>query len=301
MRYILIFLLALTMHFSYSQDFGALDNIQLKNAADYAKSKEETLRAVNYILSIPIDDDIQNRNYINRYLVKWVGGKFKKGIQINEEISKVVGFKSDLLGVYFASVAKAIIIEELQVHQNKEIELRSMLTFIDYCINDYNNVLKSEKLKKQLEYLKSVYSPNEAENIAINAPNKLDDNGKKQGLWKESFPNTDFEYAIVNYKNNVMHGSFVAYYKNNKVFIRSNFSNGKMDGDHFIYYPSGSLKRKSKIVEGKYVGKVTTFNQNGTIYTEEDYKNGIANGFYRSYYSNGNLFLDYEVVNGQMN
>lgn len=140
--------------------------------------------------------------------------------------------------------------------------------------------------------------------VAQNEANKLDENGKRHGVWQKNYPNTN----QLRYQGQFFHGKEVdtfKYYKLKrnksvlsaiKVFNRENnvaevtfmtskgkvVSQGKMDGKNFI---------------GKWI---YYHNKTDSIMIEENYKNGKLDGNKSIYFINGKLAESVQYNTGKL-
>ncbi|MBN2420141.1 MAG: toxin-antitoxin system YwqK family antitoxin, partial [Deltaproteobacteria bacterium] len=155
------------------------------------------------------------------------------------------------------------------------IESSIIQNYLDYCqifVSDNKDIIR---------IIKNIQQDNDSKSIVHRvkkAPNKTDDNGLKQGLWKEHLPDESFEYALINYKDNIREGEFTAYYKNNALYVKGNFKNGKLHGDQIIYYTDGKIKKKRFFKDGLQFGKEITYYENGTLFSVFNYKNDTLQG-----------------------
>lgn len=156
--------------------------------------------------------------------------------------------------------------------------------------------------------------------------NKLDAQGKKDGLWKGVYE----ESKRPRYEGTFNHGKEVGLFKffdDTQVgtVIATREFNDKDNSCYTIFYN----QKKNKVSEGKlinklYVGEWKYYHENsdkimtlefynngkldgirkvyypsGKIAEETSYKMGIKNGFYKKYAENGVLFEESNYVNGQ--
>jgi len=109
--------------------------------------------------------------------------------------------------------------------------------------------------------------------------NKTNANGKKEGAWYKTFPNSATKRYEGQFKNGVPYGEFTFYYSSGKVKSKSTYVNGGMNIHAKIYHENGNLMGK-----GKYVGenlKDSTwlmYNPAGNLNVTESFLNGKLNG-----------------------
>ena len=93
-------------------------------------------------------------------------------------------------------------------------------------------------------------------------------NGKKDGITKIWFHNSDQIWMQENYKNGELNGISRSWYRNGNIKTEEYYDNGLID----------SLYKQ--------------FHENGKLYIEVQYKNGMRNGYFRTYYTNGQLYSE---------
>lgn len=280
---------------SFGQNFNYLKEVEMRNLGDCQNHKSDLLKSADYILSIPIDFETNNREIISNFLLKWTGVALN-GFQISNEIAETIEIDQNLMIVYLACIVKSTSSDFNKLKNFNSIEDQVIENYIDYCKN-------YEFLNKEIFQI-----INEA-NIKTNsnprqfnipeAPNKIDNNGLKQGLWKEQFPDEKFEYAIISYVNDIKQGEFSAFLKDNVLYMIGNYKNGKLHGTHIIYYPNGQIKIKRNFVDGLESGTKYTYNEDGSLYSVVNYKDGELHGSYFKYDSEGDLKWYVEYKNGE--
>jgi uncharacterized protein len=149
-----------------------------------------------------------------------------------------------------------------------------------------------------------------------------DDDGNRQGEWKEYFENGKVK-ASGKYKDNRREGAWKYFFENGTVEQKGQYKNGKEDGIWTWYYPNGTLLREDEYVNGKEDGILTEYKTDGTIIakgqyiegekngkwyysvgdeTEEgSYKNDLYDGEWKHYFINKNLSFEGSFVQGDPN
>lgn len=157
--------------------------------------------------------------------------------------------------------------------------------------------------------------------------NKLDDNGKRDGIWKKYWDNNR-----IRYHGKFVHGKEVGTFKYyspaNSEFpvIVKEFhsgddladvkfyneqgvieSEGKMRGKKrvgkWLYYHTDgkSVMSEENYVDGKLDGEYKTFYPDGSPTEVAFYKNGKLEGNYKKYAIKGHLIYDFNYKNGMLN
>lgn len=293
MKTLLISLFIMILHLGHAQDYSFLDTIQFDT---YENEMRVALESAEYLTSIPINQDDNNRVYISKFHLKLLTKHFDGDIFINPNIAELIGINKNLLGVYFSYVTINLENNSNDLDNNKEL---STLNVIDYCLDMNNRVKLSKSKKESLKTLKSTYGSPILEESELSAPNKTDANGLKQGYWKEYYEDEDFDFAIIYYKDDKMHGDFKAYRANDILYIYGNFRDGMLHGEHFQYYKSGSLKFKSNFVSGKENGIRIKYRSNGAMIYEVLVKNNKFDGPWKEYHENGKIYFTGNYRNGE--
>lgn len=158
--------------------------------------------------------------------------------------------------------------------------------------------------------------------------NKLDDNGKKHGLWKGIYeeskrPRYDgaFEHGketgMFKFYDDTKAGTVIAtrdfnskdnscytifYNQNKKKVSEGKIINREFDGDWKYYHEDlPEIMTLEHYVNGKLDGVRKVFYKSGKIAEETNYKNGIKNGAYKSFAENGTVLEETFFVNGAYN
>ena len=281
---------------SVGQDFENLDEVKLTNIKDCQEYKTEILKSSDYILSIPLDFDKSNREIINSFLMKWTEIGLEKGYQINDNIAKTIKIKPNLMSVYLACIVKSVPDDFNKAIDFRDIKDKVIKNYTDYCDNFD---LDDKEIIKTIQKLKNDTNPKSQNKKTGKAPNNADDEGLKQGLWKEYFPGEKFEYALINYVNDTKDGEFLAYRKDNSLYMKGNYKDGKLHGTHIIYYPNGQIKIKRNFIEGHQSGTKYTYNEDGSIYSIVNFKDDKLHGSYFKYDAKGELKWHVEYRNGE--
>lgn len=156
--------------------------------------------------------------------------------------------------------------------------------------------------------------------------NKLDENGKKDGVWKgvyeeskrkryegtfehgkeigtfKFFDDTQAGTVIAtrefNYKDNSCYTIF--YNQNGNKVSEGKVSNKQFDAEWKYYHEdSPSIMTLEKYVNGKLNGVRKVFYKNGKIAEEANYKKGIKEGIYKNYTEDGIMLEESNYKNGQ--
>ena len=156
--------------------------------------------------------------------------------------------------------------------------------------------------------------------------NKLDGNGKKQGLWKGIYQESKrpryegtFEHGkekgIFKFFDDTKAGTVIAtrefnakdnscytifYNQKSKKVSEGKVFNRQYEGDWKYYHEdSSNIMTLEHYVNGKLDGIRKVYYPSGKIAEESTYKNGIKEGKYKSYAENGIVFEESNFKNGE--
>ena len=109
-------------------------------------------------------------------------------------------------------------------------------------------------------------------------------NGKKNGPSRiEMEPGIN--EIIMNYKDDLLFGECIQYYRNGSVMNVMNYSDGVLNGPFNSYSENGMLQLSANYKNGEYHGIVTSYDEFGDVISEIPYVNGITHGKNILYYS----------------
>ena len=147
----------------------------------------------------------------------------------------------------------------------------------------------------------------------------VDENDKKQGVWKYYYENGDVKSQGV-MKDNLKTGEWIFYYEDGKIEQRGKYNNDKPSGLWTWYYNNGNKWREENLIKGVEEGSITEYNKEGIVIlkgeyvdgerdglwnfhngdnTEEgSYQDGLQNGIWKSWFFNGKLNYQVNYVQG---
>ncbi len=171
-------------------------------------------------------------------------------------------------------------------------------------------------------FVAGIYSINAQTSI-----NQMDDNGKRNGVWKKYYSN-----ERVRYVGQFEHGKEVGVFKyfsasnsENPIIIKKYHTNDdladvqfftvdgviesegmmrgkKREGKWLFYHANGkSIMSEENYKDGKLDGSYKTFYANGEPTEITGYKNGLQHGNYKKYSIKGFLYQDFNYANGKLN
>ena len=78
-----------------------------------------------------------------------------------------------------------------------------------------------------------------------------------------------------NYKDGVLNGEWMFYYKNGQIDFKGNFKDDKSTGEWIGYYENGQIEEKWNEKDGKKDGEWIGYYKNGQIKSKRYFKDGI--------------------------
>ncbi|MBS1915998.1 MAG: hypothetical protein JST87_06945 [Bacteroidetes bacterium] len=138
--------------------FEVPKNIELKAKEDYAKYEPAIVDAAKWLEETDLDKEKNKRKEVNAFVLEWISGSPTVTVDINENLAKIYGKNTQLLGVYLASYSRNFI--ENKNSANKFSAIRAGLISM---MNVYKKGIDVSR-SKELENL-----------IKLDEENKLDD------------------------------------------------------------------------------------------------------------------------------
>ena len=150
----------------------------------------------------------------------------------------------------------------------------------------------------------------------------VDDDGKKQGDWKEFYPSGALR-ASGKYLNSKPVGKWTYYFEEKSIEIEGSYTRkGEKDGEWFWYYPNGNLLSKETYLDGLLDGENFSLTIDGdtlecgtfvagqeeekwyyindSVRIEGNYSAGNKEGVWNIYYANGKLKSSQTYFNNEL-
>ncbi|MDX2361482.1 MAG: hypothetical protein QNK23_11800 [Crocinitomicaceae bacterium] len=109
MKLLACLLLLLLATPSFSQDFMYLEEIKLKKEADYVEHQETFVKAIDLLMSCPIDDENLDRLLCQKFIITYAEGSPLHTISLDESISSVIKGNDEILVFYIGLWVKSLI------------------------------------------------------------------------------------------------------------------------------------------------------------------------------------------------
>jgi antitoxin component YwqK of YwqJK toxin-antitoxin module len=147
----------------------------------------------------------------------------------------------------------------------------------------------------------------------------VDENDKKQGIWKYYYESGEVKSKGA-FKDNLKTGEWIFYYEDGKIEQRGKYNNDKPTGLWTWFYTNGNKWREENLVKGIEEGTITEYNKegieilkgeyvdgerngiwnfnNGDNKEEGTYQDGLQNGIWKGWFSNGKINYQVNYVQG---
>ncbi len=152
--------------------------------------------------------------------------------------------------------------------------------------------------------------------------NRIDEQGRKQGLWQKVYPSGTIAYEVT-FKDDKPQGKMIRRHPNGNLMAEvifdenKNYASAKLYNDNNEVIATGYYKDKIKeglwqyfnkkilvktenYSNGKLNGSVKTFYPNGKLYDIKHFTNNIENGYWEKFYENGTLMLKINIINSKL-
>ncbi len=134
-----------------AQDYSGLNDIALKDKADYSKTEDKVLECSKFILTQPVDTKDPNCKYCMSFIVRWMSGTPDYSFGIDDSVGKLTKSNQLLIGVYMACMNIYVLNNKDKAGDANAVKLNSVSMFLDYCSNPAIKVKPDGELKKALK------------------------------------------------------------------------------------------------------------------------------------------------------
>ena len=154
--------------------------------------------------------------------------------------------------------------------------------------------------------------------------NQTNSEGRKQGYWKKSYPDTTLMYvgyfsdglpvgifkryyengkimAVMNHDKDGIHAFAELYYQNNTLAAKGPYYSQAKDSiwNYYSYY-TGTLMYKENYVRGNKEGYSYIYYPSGALAEVQTWKDNLRTGKWIQYYEDSTLRQEYEYLNGDL-
>jgi len=121
--------------------------------------------------------------------------------------------------------------------------------------------------------------------LFIFAQNKVDSQGRKQGVWYKTYPNSTIAKYKGQFKDDKPYGEFVYHYESGNIQSKIKFTKGGNIAYNTMYHESsGYVMAKGKYVNQEKDSLWLYYDNKGQLKSQEIYKNGKLDGQRVVYY-----------------
>ena len=104
-RFFLVSIMVLFGISLFGQEFQIPTNYSLVKAEDYTAYEQDVINGINWLISTPIEQDVEKRKGVNTFLMKWMTGSPTVKIEVRQEIVTFLS-SPDLLMAFLAGWTK---------------------------------------------------------------------------------------------------------------------------------------------------------------------------------------------------
>ena len=94
------------------------------------------------------------------------------------------------------------------------------------------------------------------------------------GVLEDHYKSDTTLKATMRYKDGLLEGERILYYKTGLIKSRENYVGGKKNGITYSYYNNGQIMLKSDYLDGKKNGELLFYDKSGKVKNRVTYKNG---------------------------
>jgi len=273
------------------------ENGKIKSKTNYIENKKENLAFEYNLDGIPVrvsryeNDFIRSTDVINQ--VDKNGLKQGKYIEFYEGLDQAKWegeYLNDLKNGYFREYSrKGVLLSTTkfslgEVAENAE-ELENLEIRTSYYSNGQISSLRSyrdgllEGVSKQYDSSGTVTNSKIYRNGKLISEGIIDDEGIKQGFWKEYFLESGKLKAEGEYKKGARFGEWKFYFESGQLEQTGKYTDGGLEqGKWKWYYKSGKLLREEEYRRGKEDGYLFEYDEEGNTITQGEFIDGYEEG-----------------------
>lgn len=144
-KFILFFLLTVSLSYSYAQELPNLKHTKLNKNSHFKDTEPIVLKVVSYLFETPIDRENKARTDAGQFLIKWMNGTPEYTFYLEEKETNYFDTDSDLMLMYMAGLTK-FTLENKSVKDRKALVLGTMRITLPYLNNQENKKSWSKDL-----------------------------------------------------------------------------------------------------------------------------------------------------------
>jgi len=170
--YVLLIFVLFNTQLSFAQKkFDVPEKYEMNSAADYAKYEEAIINAARWLENTDLDKELDKRQKVNAFVLKWIAGSPTVTIELSEGIGKLCSKNEELFGIYLSAYSRSVLENKktttkflatkasllailkvyrkgIGINKNKEMDRLSRMeedNKLDAYIRDYMNVDAEER------------------------------------------------------------------------------------------------------------------------------------------------------------
>lgn len=145
----LAFILILICTKTFSQTFEVPKNYQLKVASDYQPYEKDIIAAAKWLKSIPMNEQIEKRKEVAKFVISWINGSPTVMVEINENIMDFEKKNEGMLLLYMAFSAKYVL--ENNYSKNMRAKQKAALSDMILVYKSGKGIHKDKKMEKLIK------------------------------------------------------------------------------------------------------------------------------------------------------
>ena len=136
---------------------------------------------------------------------------------------------------------------------------------------------KKEGVHRQYDEAGNVISSGLYEDDILLAEGILDEQGRKQGMWKFYYPDGSLK-AQGEYEDNLKVGTWKYFFTDGKIEQTGRYARGLPTGVWTWYYPNQQIRLEEEYINGLEDGMSTEYSDSGTVIAKGEYIDGYREG-----------------------
>jgi hypothetical protein len=145
-KLLLFFLFVAASGNLFAQNLPQFDQYKLNKPGDFKLADSAVLQTANFLLSTPIDQNVNMRLKAGHFVMKWMQGTPDYTFSLEQNAIKYLSDNVDLMLLYMTSMAKYSL--EAKSDDAKVTTINGVKILLNYINNPANDVKKDKNLKK---------------------------------------------------------------------------------------------------------------------------------------------------------
>ena len=136
---------------SFAQNLSNWETYKLEMKEDFHNAEDLVKEGIDYMFSTPFDkNDIKRYQALN-FVMNWMEGTPEYRFNIDQKAVELTKGNDDLLGMYFAGLAKVILENKNQIPDDETVHNLVVQDLIVYTSNEANHLKPTKALKKLIK------------------------------------------------------------------------------------------------------------------------------------------------------